>query len=398
MLENITPKMVSGSGRSIELDAQLAIENSSVAVKVLVDDHGLTMTTKKDNIHFPRATWLDVAVLNNSLVAVVWGFGYDQWSNKRKFEKKNPGQTFSDYPTKASNYVLTFKPKKLPDGLTVSQLNDQVKRTYLLAYLDEVDNPTIVACPDCKSMMDVTPYDQDDSLFCENCSRVIGVPDEPDRGICDQCHYYTKLVQQQKEASGEAGSITVSRICHPCRVHQTFWAFLMSLGAAVGIGLLNFATLFFADRFFPALILIGVLSLLWSLFSLVKVFIYSAAQKATGGSPLANATAALRKGKTDKALEIIQSLGSDMTGNPGILMNLSRGLMNAGDFAKAEQFADTMIANFPNFPFGYLEKLNARAAQNASEEEIRDLTRQISEVTARNAVRSPMRAMQLSQA
>lgn len=396
MFENITPRFVQGQGQSIEFDAQLGIEESTVAVKVILDDQGLTMTTKKDNVSFPRSAWLDSAVVNNSLVVMVWGYGYELWSKKQKFEKKNPGQVFEDFQPVVGTYVLVFNPKKLPAGIGSADVSRQAKRTYALAYLDEVKDPKIIECPDCKSMMDVTPYHSDDSLFCDNCSRVIGVPDEPDRGICDSCNYYTKLVEQQQE-SGEEGTVTVSRLCHPCRVSQTLWAFVVSLGIAVLIGLLNVGTLFFANRFFPVLIIIGGLSLLWSAFSLIKVVIYSIAQKATGGSPLAVATAALRKGQTEKALEIIESLDGDMTGNPGILMNLSRGLMNAGDYAKADEFANIMISNFPNFQFGYLEKMKARAALNAPEAEVQALLQQAIDVGARNSVRTSEKAMLLSQ-
>lgn len=391
MLENLTPEIQNSPGQTISFDAKLTVGDGAVNVGVTVDDYGVTLTTKKDNVQFSRNDWLDVAVTQNSLVLVVYGFGYDSWTAKRKFESKNPGQDFTDFQPVASSYVLTFNPKKLPEGVTSGVIQQQFKRTYLLAYLDEVDSPTIVACPDCKSMMDVTPYQADDNLFCNNCSRVIGVDDQPDRGICDSCQYYTQLVENKKEVA-DTGSITTSRICHPCRVQQTVATFLMALVIAIVIGIVNVATLYFANRYFPVLILIGGASLIWSIISLLKVVIYSAAQKATGGSPLVTAATALRKGDTDKALDIIGKLEGDMTGNPGILMNLSRGLINAGDFAKADQFADVMIANFPNFQFGYIEKMKARAALGDNQEEMNDLLQQAIDVSARNAVRSPRRA------
>lgn len=396
MLDNLTPQIQNSSGQSFSFDAKLTVGDSAVNVGVAVDDNGVFLTTKKDKVYFSRNDWLDVVVSQNSLVLVVHGFGYDLWTAKRKFESKNPGQDFIDFQPLPSSYVLTFNPKKLPAGITSAVVQQQFKRTYLLAYLDEVDTPTIVSCPDCNSMMDVTPYQTDDNLFCNNCSRVIGVVDQTDRGICDSCQYYTQLVENKKEVA-DTGSITTSRICHPCRVQQTIAAFLVALGIAFVIGIVNIATLYFGNRFFPVLIVIGGVSLIWSLFSLLKVILYSAAQKATGGSPLVTATAALRKGKTDKALEIIGQLEGDMTGNPGILMNLSRGLINAGDFAKADQFADVMIANFPNFQFGYIEKMKACAALGGNEEEMNDLVQQAIDVAARNAVRSPRRAALMAQ-
>jgi len=398
---NIVPKIVGEAGREINFDANLTVGESTVAVKVELNDEGVTLSTKKDTVFLPRINWLDVAVVGNSLVMLVDGFGYDLWSKKRKFEKKNPGQAFSEFESKASLYNLTFKPKKLPDDTTVANLTEQVKRTYLLAYLDENDSdqpPVVIQCPDCKSSMDVTPLQADDNIFCDNCSRVIGVPDQPDRGICDSCLYYTKLVvQKTSELSGDQGSVSVERICHPCRVSNTFWGFIVAVAMAVGIGLLNFATLYFGDRFFPVLILIGVGALLWSIFSLVKVILYSAAQKATGGSPLANATAALRKGQTDKALGIIESLDGDMTGNPGILMNLTRGLITAGDYDKANQFADILTTNFPNFMLGRLEKVSAMQGLGASVEELESLSEDAVAVGARNALRSPRRAKVLGE-
>ena len=396
MHENIVPVITAESGRNIDFDATLTVGESQIAVKVNLNDDGATLSTKKDSIALPRAKWLDAAVVNNALVLIVDGFGYDLWSKKRKFEKKNPGQEFSDFESKASLYSLTFKPKKLPEDVSLADLIQQTKRTYMLAYLDEMDgveNPVVIRCPDCKSAMDVTPLQADDNLFCDNCSRVIGVPDEPDRGICDSCLYYTKLVSQEKsELSGDQGSVTVARICHPCRVSQTFWGFVVAVAMAIGIGVLNFATLYFGNRYFPILILIGIGALLWSIFSLVKVIVYSLAQKATGGSPLANATAALRKGDTDKALEIIESLDGDMTGNPGILMNLTRGLITSGDYEKANQFADILTTNFPNFSLGHLEKINAMSGMGASAEELEALQNEAIAVGARNALRSPARA------
>lgn len=400
MHKNIVPRITGGAGREFNFDASLTVGESSVAVKVELNDEGVVLTTKKDTVRLPRTKWLDVAVLNNSMTMIVDGFGHDLWAKKRKFEKKNPGEEFSNFESKASLYNLTFKPKKLPADTTLVNLTEQTKRTYQLAYLDdikEVQNPVVIECPDCKTAMDVTPWESDDNLFCDNCSRVIGVPDEPDRGICDSCLYYTKLVvQKTSELSGDQGSLTTERICHPCRVKNTFWGFIVAVVLAVGICALNFATLFFADRFFPVLLLIAAGALLWSVFSLVKVILYSLAQKATGGSPLANATAALRKGDTDKALGIIESLDGDMTGNPGILMNLTRGLINAGDYQKANQFADILTTNFPNFALGRLEKISAMQGLGAGAAELEALEKEALAVSARNTLRSPERVTALN--
>ena len=92
---------------------------------------------------------------------------------------------------------------------------------------------------------------------------------------------------------------------------------------------------------------------------------------------------------------IIESLDGDMTGNPGILMNLTRGLINAGDYEKANRFADILTTNFPNFALGRLEKLNAMRGLGASAEELEALEKEALAVSARNALRSPARVAAL---
>ena len=368
-----------------------------MAMKVAIDDQGITLTTKKDNVFFPRSQWLDVALVKNTLVVVVHGIGFGDWAKKEKFERKNPGQKFEDFVPQPQSYALEFKPKKLPEGLTPAKLNEQTRRTFLLAYLDEMPDPIVIRCNDCNSMMDVGGYSVDDSLFCENCSRVMGQADADDHGLCDGCGYYTKLVQQESADAGEGQeTITTGRTCHRCRVSNAVWGFIFGVGAAVLIGLVNVITIVFLNRYFPALILFGGLALLWSAFKLVMVIIYSLARKAAGETPLENATNALRKGRTDKAMDIINAMDGDMTGNPGILLNLTRGLTTAKDYDKAGQFAEILIANFPNFVAGHEANIVVSSLQGKSADEIQKQVDDLLEVAAHNNVRSPRRQRLLS--
>ena len=169
MHTNIVPRITGGADRELNFDAHLTVGDATVAMKVELNDDGAVLTTKKDTVRLPRTKWLDVAVVGNSLTMIVDGFGYDLWAKKRKFEKKNPDQEFSDFDSKPSLYNLTFKPRKLPEDTTVSNLTEQTKRTYQLAYLDDigdVQNPVVIECPDCKNAMDVTPWEPDDNTVC----------------------------------------------------------------------------------------------------------------------------------------------------------------------------------------------------------------------------------------
>lgn len=397
MFSNIAPQMKSETGSSHEFDASLTVGDQSVAISIAIDDAGLTFKTKKDNVHFPRSQWLDVSMVNNVLVFIVHGIGFEEWAKKRKFEKKSPGQEFADFTPSAQSYTCQFKPKKLPAATTPATLNEQLRRTYLLAYLDEVEDPTIIRCGECRTMMDVSPYSVDDALFCDNCSRVMGQPDDPNHGICNGCGYYTKLVKQKSADSGEGQEkVSTERSCHRCRVSEAVWGFIFGIGAAIGVGILNWLTLTFANRYFPALIFIAVAALVWGVFKLVLVIIYSMARKAAGETPLENATNALRKGKTDQAMQIINSMEGDMTQNPGILLNLTRGLITSKDYDKAGQFAKTMMSKFPNFNSAYAEATVIEAHRGNVPEGERLLDEGIA-VAARNEVRSVRRQKLLSE-
>jgi hypothetical protein len=123
---------------------------------------------------------------------------------------------------------------------------------------------------------------------------------------------------------------------------------LVSLGILVA----NVLTILFLDRFFPILLVIAGVGFLWSMLKFVSMITVSAARKATGTTPLEQATAALRKGKIDLAMQLIKSI-PDAEKNPGILLNLARGLINEGNPQKASQFADLLIEQYPNFQYGY---------------------------------------------
>lgn len=291
------------------------------------------------------------------LSIIVRGIAYADWPKKRKFESKNPDQEFNDFVAQTHTYLLTFKPKKLPSEMTPAQLNEQLRRTYLLAYLDESDAPTIIECEDCRQRLDVTAYSHYDKLFCDNCSQVMGQPEPDNQGICSDCGYYTKLVQQEKSEAGEGqGVITTSRICHRCRVQSAIWGFVFDVAAAVGIGVLNFLTVYFANSYFPGLLFAAGLTLLFGCYKLIMVIIYSIARKAAGQTPLEDATNALRKGRPDEAMGIINSMDGDMTGNPGILLNLTRGLSTPKTSTKPASsltlWSENSPTSFPAFRSG----------------------------------------------
>ena len=223
----------------------------------------------------------------------------------------------------------------------------------------------------------------------------MGQPQDPSHGLCDGCGYYTKLVKQETAESGQV-KISTKRICHRCRVKDAFVGFVLAVGAALGVGALNWLTLTFANRFFPVLILIVVVSLIWGVYKLVMVIVYSMARKAAGETPLENATNALRKGNTDRAIQIINSMEGDMTQNPGILLNLTRGLITSQDYEKASQFADSMIGAFPNFTQGYEEAV-AIQFQSGNVPQGEQLLEQAIAVAARNQVRSIRRQKLLTE-
>ena len=395
MFNNIVPQITSETGFVFEFDASLTINDQGIKVHLTIDDDGLRITTKKDNIYFHRSQWLDVSLIGNAVAFIVHGIGHSDWGKKRKFEKQNPEQAYEGFSAGVQSYTFTFTTKKLPESTTPAMLNQQIRRTYLLAYLDEVDDPVIIRCNDCYNTMDVTPHAPDDSLFCDNCSQVMGQPQDPSHGLCDGCGYYTKLVKQETAESGQV-KISTKRICHRCRVKDAFLGFVIAVGAALGVGALNWLTLTFANRFFPVLILIVVVSLIWGVFKLVMVIVYSMARKAAGETPLENATNALRKGNTDRAIQIINSMEGDMTQNPGILLNLTRGLIISQDYEKASQFADSMIGAFPNFTQGYEEAV-AIQFQSGNVPQGEQLLEQAIAVAARNQVRSIRRQKLLTE-
>ncbi len=164
-------------------------------------------------------------------------------------------------------------------------------------------------------------------------------------------------------------------------------SFFVTLGIAIAIGLLNLATIVFANRFFPILLIFAAGSFLWSIAKLFSVITVTLARKATGETPLEKATAAVKKGQAEQALKYIESM-PEATSNPGILLNMARGLINAGDFQRALQFADLLVTQFPNFQQGFVAKMDAMTGSGASLDELGEAQKTKMEVVSRNMLKS----------
>ena len=366
----------------VQFDGQLVVsDESSVSVNVTITDDGVHFSTKKDDVGFHREQWLDAAVVDNVLVLIVHGYAFGQWAKKRKFEKKNPGAEF-EFDPEIATYTISFKPKKL--SCSVEELHLQVVRTFRLTYLDETEDPKslqFVACEDCGETMDVTPYAKSPNLFCNECCNLLGRRvggDAEQNGVCENCGFYTKL--------GKYDATT--KTCHSCRVKLTFWAFLGSLGIALLIILANVATIVFLDRFFPVLLIIAGIMILGNIWLVIKVIALSAARTAVGATEIEKATTLLRKGKPNEAFAIINGMEGNTQENPGILLNLAKGLSKAGDHEQARNVVENLVEDFPNFQFGHLEKIQVLTKSQASEKEIEAAAEQAFVVIGRNTLRS----------
>ena len=370
----------------IQFDGQLATsEEATIKVSVAIDDTGIRFTTKKDDVYFSRDQWLDVAVTENVIVVIVHGYSFGQWAKKRKFEKKNPGETF-EFEEEVASYAVTFKPKKF-SGFSLEDLTSQANRNYMLTYLDEAGNPDalkFVSCNQCLESMDVTPYADSPNLFCNTCCKLMGkdvAGEAANHGVCDSCGFYSKLANYD----------ATTKTCHGCRVKMTMRAFVISVLIAVGIIVLNFATIFLLNRFFPILLLIVGVTLLINIWLVIKVIALSAARKAVGATEIERATELLRKGKAEQAYEVISSMEGNTVENPGILLNLTKGLTKAGKFDQAEDVVETLIEDYPNFHFGHLAKIDVLYAKNAPAADIESINEQAFEVLGRNTLRSSER-------
>jgi hypothetical protein len=302
-----------------------------------------------------------------------------------KFESKNPGSSKDDLPEEVVTWVLEFKAAKLGAPL-VQKIQQTISRCEVENYLSTESDPdsvVLVECPTCDSRMDITPYSDNENVFCNRCSKFLSPElnqDDINFGICQGCAYYTKL-KSNRAAQGKAGD----SFCYRCAAKQTMMGFLFSVGVALLVGLVNIITIFFFNRFFPILLIFCGVSLLWALFKLIDLIMVSLTRTATGTTPMERATAAVRKGNTDEALKIVNDL-PDATSNPGILLNMTRGLLNARDYKRAKEFADLLVEQFPNFQLGFATRLEALAHLGASQEELADAHRSLQEVNSRNSL------------
>jgi hypothetical protein len=342
--QNALPKMIAQPIQPVQFDGTLVEGEKKVPVTVTIDASGAVLKIKQGDITLNRNCWVNASMGPDQLVLVAHNYGYEDWIKKLKFDSKNPGQKKADIASQTKAWTITFKRSKLGNDL-VERVAQMVQRVDFDIYLSNQKSPEtlyIVGCPHCSQLIDVTPYADSESLFCNSCSKLFSeelTADSVKAGICPQCAYYTKLRKGDK-------------LCYPCYSKNTISAFFWSMLVSLGILVANVLTILFLDRFFPILLVIAGVGFLWSMLKFVSMITVSAARKATGTTPLEQATAALRKGKIDLAMQLIKSI-PDAEKNPGILLNLARGLINEGNPQKASQFADLLIEQYPNFQYGY---------------------------------------------
>lgn len=378
-LKNAVPEMVAQPIQPVQFDGTLVEGEKKVPVTVTLDANGAVLKIKQGDIALHRDCWASAAMGPDQLVLVAHSYGYEDWVKKLKFESKNPEQTKTDLPSQTKAWNITFKASKLGNQL-VQQIAQTVQRVDFGIYLSGQESPEtlcIVSCPHCSQVIDVTPYSDSENLFCNSCSKPFSEElsaDSMQTGICPQCTYFTKLRKGDN-------------LCYPCNSKNTTSAFLYSILTSFGILALNIGTIVFLDRFFPILLLIAGVSFLWSMLKFVSMLTVSATRKAAGTTPLEKATALLRKGKTDQALKLIQSI-PDSDKNPGILLNLARGLINERNYEKASQFADLLVEQYPNFQYGYAARLESLARRGAPQQEVRAAAEQLNQVIGRNTLRT----------
>lgn len=377
--ENALPKMIARPIQPVQFVGTLVEGEKKVPVTVTIDASGAVLKIKQGDITLNRNCWVNSSMGPDQLVLVAYGYGYEDWVKKLKFESKNPGQNKADLTSQTKAWTITFKSSKLGNDL-VQQVAQNVQQVDFDIYLSNQKSPEklyIVGCPHCSQFIDVTPYSDSENLFCNSCSKLFSeelTSDSMKAGICPQCAYYTKLRKGDN-------------LCYPCNSKNTISAFFYSILVAFGILAVNVLTIVFLDRFFPILLVIAGVSFLWSMLKFVSMITVSVARKATGTTPLEQSTAALRKGKTDQAMQLIKSI-PDAEKNPGILLNLARGLINEGNHQKACQFADLLIEQYPNFQYGYAARVESLTLSGAPQEEVQAAVEQLNQVIGRNMLRT----------
>ncbi len=387
---NVLPEIQSAPWSKVDFPATLAVGESSVSCQVSIDQDGAIIHLKQGDVVLPREDWAFGTAGDSNLVLTVCGWGYSDWMKKLKAQKKSLDAEIPQVPGQAYHWQINFKPNKLGPE-TVAQIKQLVLRSDVenyLSSLDAADSVHLTRCPHCQAMIDVTPYADNENLFCNSCSQLLDKQrdtGESSYGICSGCSYYTKI---KGNAQG---------LCHQCHARTMTRAFLSSLGVAALLLGINLFTIFAMDRFFPVLLLFGGVSLIWSLVKLTGVVMSSMARTAVGITSLEKSTALLQKGRADDALKLIESM-PNATSNPGILLNLSRGLINAGNYEKANQFAELLVSEYPNFQLGYAVRLEAMSGAGASEAEIEEVGQELQAVICRNMVRSTTHLSQLSTA
>jgi hypothetical protein len=396
MFENICDQIVSGENSPIEFEAKLNINDAETEqVNVLLDDTGIELTLKKGKIKLTRENWAQSVFEEESVVLLYYGIQPNLLKKKFKYEAQHKGQTFSEYQPTTCAWVLQMNKKKL--GLEkLESIRKQLERTYVKAYLDNCDSGEetyIIRCPKCKELIDITPYNSIDAAFCPTCSKVFGesIPQEENHGICSDCGLYTKL-KACKNLSKNFLNLAASKQkkCLPCRTRESIKTFIFSILAVIVIGVLNILTLWFANLYFPALIFIGVLAFIHSIYALIKMLLLTTLNKAGAATDLERIVACLRKGKIDQAFAINGTLFEDAQKDPGLGFNLIIGLLRSKDLSKAETAIDGMLSRYPNYAPVHIERLNLMQANGASETEIEGFAAEIDTINGRNNLQSPV--------
>ncbi len=187
--ENILPAMMSAPWSSVEFAASLEHGDQKVPCTILLDQEGAVVTTKQGKITLPRSQWAIAFFRPEQLTLAVLGWDYNSWITKLKFEAKHPGQTKDEFPKQVVKWIFHLAPKKLGPEL-VQKIQYNVQRSEIENYLRSQSDPdslVITRCPTCSTTIDITPYADFETLYCNNCSRFLSPKlnvDDPDYGIC----------------------------------------------------------------------------------------------------------------------------------------------------------------------------------------------------------------------
>jgi len=192
--QNALPKMIAQPIQPVQFDGTLVEGEKKVPVTVTIDASGAVLKIKQGDITLNRNCWVNASMGPDQLVLVAHNYGYEDWIKKLKFDSKNPGQKKPILLRRRKPRLLRFKRSKLGNDL-VERVAQMVQRVDFDIYLSNQKSPEtlyIVGCPHCSQWIDVTPYADSESLFCNSCSKLFSeelTADSVKAGICPQCAY-----------------------------------------------------------------------------------------------------------------------------------------------------------------------------------------------------------------